>query len=460
MKTKLLLSVLIFFVFITANQAQNELNFELDYARFNYDSVSVYLEFYYELSPSYMTVQNRDDGKVVEAIVHVELKNIVNDTYFINKDWKIQNVLRDVDTNGVSRSLTGVFGIPIPEGEYVLLVKAYDSGNLSLGKTINERIKITPYKTTKYSVSDIELALNIKTEGSDPNSLFYKNTVEVVPNPSMLYSHKTPILFYYAEMYNLALQDSSAEFVLQKLLYNSAGSTVYKQQKNIKQGQASVVEIGLVNLSKLPTDSYNLVFSLIDSKTKEAFISAKRFYLYNPDVVDSTVIKRLNAGLMGSEFAIYNNEECDKMFSQAKYISAQKEIEQYAKLDSVNAKREFLFNFWNNRDTDPATPNNEFKEDYMRRVVFANKNFGRVGKEGYLTDRGRIYLTYGEPDQRDLFPNEQDLKPYEVWFYNQIEGGVSFIFGDLTGFGNYELLHSTKRGEVKDENYTERLKTE
>lgn len=460
MKTKLLLSLLIFFTFITTSRSQNELNFELDYARYNYDSASVFLEFYYELSPSYMTVQTKEEGKIVEAIVHVELKNIANDTYFINKDWKIQNTLRDVDTNGVSRSLTGVFGLPIPEGEYTLLVKAYDSGNPSLGKTINERIKITPYKTTKYSVSDIELASNIKTEGSDPNSLFYKNTLEVVPNPSMLYSHKAPILFYYAEIYNLVLQDSSAEFVLQKLLYNSAGSSVYKQQKNLKQGQTSVVEIGLVNLSKLPTDSYNLVFSLIDSKTNEAFISAKRFYLYNPDVIDSIAIKRLNAGLMGSEFAIYSNEECDKMFSQAKYISTQKEIEQYAKLDSINAKREFLFNFWNNRDTEPSTPNNELKEDYMRRIVFANKNFGRVGKEGYLTDRGRIYLTYGEPDQRDLFPNEQDLKPYEVWFYNQIEGGVSFIFGDLTGFGNYELLHSTKRGEVKDENYTERLKTE
>ena len=460
MRTKLLLPVLIFFAFTTAVQSQNELNFEFDYARFNYDSASVYLEFYYELSPNYMIVQNTEGKKIVEAIVHIELKNISSDTYFINKDWKIQNALSDVDTNGASRSLTGVLGFPIPEGEYALVLKAYDSGNPSLSKSINEKIKIAPYKTTKYSVSDIELASNIKTEGSDTNSLFYKNTLEVVPNPSMLYSNKVPVLFYYAELYNLMLPDSSAGFVLQKLLYNSAGSSVYKQQKNVKQGQGSVVEVGLVNLSKFPTDSYNLVFSLIDSKTNEAFISAKRFYLYNPDVVDSTAIKRLHAGIMGSEFAIYSAEECDKMFSQAKYISTQKEIAQYAKLDSLNAKQEFLFNFWNNRDTDQTTPNNEFKEDYMRRVAYANKNFGRVGKEGYQTDRGRIYLTYGEPDQRDLFPNEQDLKPYEVWFYNQIEGGVSFIFGDLTGFGNYEVLHSTKRGEVRDENYQGRLKTE
>jgi GWxTD domain-containing protein len=126
-------------------------------------------------------------------------------------------------------------------------------------------------------------------------------------------------------------------------------------------------------------------------------------------------------------------------------------------LDSLKAKREFLYDFWRNRDADPSTPQNEYKEEYMKRVAYANKNFTSMLREGFLTDRGRVTLLYGEPDQRDFYPSDSEVKPYEIWFYNEIEGGISFIFGDVTGFGNYELLHSTKRGEVKDENWMRRI---
>ena len=96
----------------------------------------------------------------------------------------------------------------------------------------------------------------------------------------------------------------------------------------------------------------------------------------------------------------------------------------------------------------------------MKRLAYANKHFSRLGKDGYLSDRGRVLLIFGEPDQKDYFPSESEVKPYEVWFYNQIEGGVTFIFGDVSGFGNYELLHSTKRGEIQDENWIRRLRSQ
>ncbi|MCL6100508.1 MAG: GWxTD domain-containing protein, partial [Bacteroidetes bacterium] len=185
----------------------------------------------------------------------------------------------------------------------------------------------------------------------------------------------------------------------------------------------------------------------------------KRFYLYNPHVVDSSLTKKVEAGVMGSEYALYSNEECDNMFAEVKYIASKNEINQYKSLDSLSAKREFLYNFWSARNPNPGSARNDYKEEYMKRVAFANENFSRAGRKGYLTDRGRVLLLYGEPDQKDYYPSEPNLKPYEVWFYNQIEGGVSFVFGDLSGFGNYELLNSTKRGEVQDPNYMDRLAT-
>ncbi|AFN73527.1 Hypothetical protein MROS_0283 [Melioribacter roseus P3M-2] len=442
-----------FILFAVEIYAQDELAFEFDYARFKYDTSSVYVEFYYDLMPSKMTAT---EDLQIEAIVHVEIKDANADTIFFKRDWKIANT---IDTANSLKSYTGVVGMVMPEGKYSLYIKAYDANKPSFYKEIRETIEAIPFTNDKYALSDIQIATNIKREGANPNSIFYKNTLEVIPNPSMIFSNKMPVLFYYAELYNLKLEDPQADFTLYKELFNGIGNKVGGQSRKIAQNDKPTVDIGFFNLSKLPTDSYTLKLSLVDNKTNQGYISSKRFYYYNPDFVDTTTHYRINRGFAGSEFAIMNAEDCDKMFDQIKYIASGNEINQYKKLDSLNGKREFLFTFWQRRDPDPSTPVNEFKEDYMRRVEYVNQNFSYYSRPGYLTDRGRVYLVYGEPDQRDRYPNQSNMKPYEVWFYNQIEGGVTFIFGDVTGFGNYELLHSDKRGEVRDDNWQYRLRT-
>ncbi len=457
---KKLIAVVFFLLGSGLVWAQDELGFELDYARFNYDTTSVFLEFYYDLNPRNMVVSQSPQGAVVEAIVHFELKNIESGEFLIKKDWKLGNLVNDSPADSISKSFVGSLGFVVPKGKYTLLVKAYDEKNEKLSKVITETLIIQPFKEKGFSESDIELASSIKKDEADPNSIFYKNTLEVIPNPSMVYSHNMPVLFYYAELYGLMLDDPKTDFTLQKQLYNSAGTSVYRNSKNVRQSSNAVVEYGLINLSRLPSDSYNLVISLIDSKTNQAFVSQKRFYLYNPRAVDSSVTKKVKANVIESEYALYSSEECDNMFAAAKYIATKEEINQYKRLDLLNAKREFLYNFWDARNPNPGTSRNEYKEEYMKRVEFANKNYSRAGKKGFLTDRGRVLLMYGEPDQKDYYPNRPNLKPYEVWFYNQIEGGVTFVFGDISGFGNYELLNSTKRGEVQNPNYMNRLATD
>lgn len=445
----------ILFVLIASQiiYAQTKLEFELDYARFNFDSTSVFMEFYYELSPVNMQKINSNGKVTSEAIVHFEIQNTDSKEFFVNKNYKIVNEVSD----SLQKNLSGVLGFVIPKGNYSLLVKAYDANNLKLEKVINENFIVQPFKTDKFMMSDIELATRIKKDAQDTKSIFYKNTLEVFPNASMLYTEQSPVLFFYAELYNLKLEDPTISFILKRDLLNSAGVMVQRSEKQIKQASNSVVEVGILNLSKLPSDSYSLALSLIDPKTNQAFISSKRFYLYNPTVVDSVKRGPTNMNVMNSEFGVFSVEDCDIMFKQIKYIASRTELNTYGKLDSLKAKREFLFNFWNARNPDQGSSRNEYKEQYMKRVAYANQNFKSMGRDGYLTDRGRVLLIYGEPDQKDMYPNEPNLKPYEVWFYNEIEGGVTFFFGDITGFGKYDLLHSTKRGEIEDSNWQSRI---
>jgi GWxTD domain-containing protein len=291
------------------------------------------------------------------------------------------------------------------------------------------------------------------------SSIFYKNTLEVTPNPSMVFSNTKPVMFYYMELYNLQSGEVKSNFKMEKLLFNSSGNMIYNKSKKVSSAQSSFVEFGVLNLTKYPTDSYNFVVTLVDTVLNKALVSNKKFYLYNPDVVDTFTNKYRNTDFLSSEFGVYTEEECDYMFNVAKYIATEPEKKQYASLDSLDTKREFLFNFWKLRDYEPQTARNEYKDDYMERAAYAEKYFGNRYRAGYKSDRGRVYLLYGEPDQRDRFPNERFLKPYEIWTYNGIEGGVEFVFADMTGFSNYELVHSTKRGELRDDDWSRRIAT-
>lgn len=87
----------------------------------------------------------------------------------------------------------------------------------------------------------------------------------------------------------------------------------------------------------------------------------------------------------------------------------------------------------------------------------ANTRYSTTFKQGWRTDRGRVLLLYGRPDEIERNPSSIDTKPYETWFYYSLDGGVKFIFGDVSGFGEYELMHSTHRNEIQDPNWRARI---
>ena len=117
------------------------------------------------------------------------------------------------------------------------------------------------------------------------------------------------------------------------------------------------------------------------------------------------------------------------------------------------AKRKFLQDFWARTEAGSGFGPSPMRSEFLRRVSLANERYSRLRKEGWRTDRGRVLIVYGEPDQIQRYPSEVQSKPYQIWLYFQIEGGVEFVFVDKTGFGDYELVHSTKRGELRDDDW-------
>jgi GWxTD domain-containing protein len=110
--------------------------------------------------------------------------------------------------------------------------------------------------------------------------------------------------------------------------------------------------------------------------------------------------------------------------------------------ESEEASRDSLVaEFWRGRDPDPATPTNQLREEFYRRVAFADMRFApaRHEKSGWETDRGRIYIKYGQPKEVHHQMAEQGAPPYEIWYYPDLD--LYFVFRDKTGSGDFELVN-------------------
>ncbi len=259
--------------------------------------------------------------------------------------------------------------------------------------------------------------------------------------------------YFYSELYGLN-QDS---LIFKQSIVNNKNKILITKEKFLLKKYESRVEVGYFNIKDLPTGSYIINLALFDNKNNIISKQTKKFYYYNNTSQAHKDFSTSTNPYVNSEFGVLSKEECDDMFEKSKILSTHLELEQYKKLDSLNQKRSFLYEFWKKRDNDKSTEINEFKKIFFERIDYANQKYRTLTKKGFETDRGRIYVKYGEPDEIERFPNEVNSKPYEIWKYNQIEGSVIFIFGDITGFNFYELLHSTKRGELHDPYWQKRI---
>ncbi|MDZ7260676.1 MAG: GWxTD domain-containing protein [candidate division KSB1 bacterium] len=120
---------------------------------------------------------------------------------------------------------------------------------------------------------------------------------------------------------------------------------------------------------------------------------------------------------------------------QLRYISRRGEMEKMEKAPK-DEKLKLFKKFWNDRDPTPGTEVNEYMEEYYRRVEYANENFSAF-REGWKTDMGMIYIIFGTPNDIERHPFERGYKPYEIWYYYNINR--QFLFVDTTGFGEYRL---------------------
>lgn len=456
-------SLILLFLLLSFNVfSQDKFSFEFDYARFKYDSTKTYLELYYTLGQSNLTPYISESKNCIGAYLDMTITDTISKNELISKRYLSKTeILNLEDLSYKGKNLLGNLGFILEEGIYKLDISATDIADSINQIKYEEIITVRKFPKSDYSISDIQLATRIISGSRKKESIFYKNTMEVFPNPHNIYTENMPVLFFYSELYNLNLPEfKNKNLILIQQVNDSYGKVINVKKKTLLKSNKSIVEAGVVNLKKYPTGQYTLLLNIFEDSVKLGIASAKRFYLINPSVEPAKQISVENLDVKSSEFGILSEEECDEMFLVSKPIAAQVNIDGYEKLQNLEAKRKFLFDFWKVRNQTPETPRNEFKEEYMERVQFVEGRYKTFVRRGVETDRGRVFLMFAEPDEIDYFPSEQSMKPHEIWRYHSIEGGVEFVFGDITGYNDYELLHSTKRGEIADPTWSRRIRVD
>lgn len=125
--------------------------------------------------------------------------------------------------------------------------------------------------------------------------------------------------------------------------------------------------------------------------------------------------------------------ESKEFLSLVRYIITPQERKIFLNTPPEERKK-FIKEFWKKRDPDPETEENEFKEEYLKRIEEANHLFG---PNGWLQDRGRVYILLGPPERKEVYPRGYTFygKPMEIWYY----GFFPIVFIDHYWNGNYKL---------------------
>jgi len=150
-------------------------------------------------------------------------------------------------------------------------------------------------------------------------------------------------------------------------------------------------------------------------------------------VVGLSLLVACSAGRIPKNLA----PEEQEFLSNVRYIISGKEKKAFLALPPSERSR-FIEEFWKSRDPDPTTEINEYKVEHLKRVAEAKHLFTEAGTSGWLTDRGRVYILLGPPEQRDTYPSGyfNYNQPLEVWHY----GYYRLYFVDSRYNGNFELV--------------------
>lgn len=437
-------------LFTSLVSADGDLRPSVDVAQFQDADGNSYIEIYYAIPESGIKYVPTESGKY-ECQLVLDVEIFLDESLWTNKVWKIEKSIADTSHISKRRHLVDVLRYFIDEpGSYSVSMRVRDMHQADQIDSVRTAFEAKRFASDQIEISDVELAAHIKKMAPGSKSKFVKNKYIVTPSPGCIFGQGSSNIYYYFEAYNLMKHLPDDRYKTICKVIDAQGDEIeglgitYRTKK--KQFDSSI-EIGMMNISTLPSGKYKLVYGIADESKATLASRQKPFFVYNPDVA---VADKVQGGKYGP-LAGLTEEELDKEFEKLIYINTLDDRKFYENLRNADGKREFIYSIWSRPNEAQMSPF-LFREQYLARAGYADNQFKSVFSEGWKSDRGRVFILYGVPSNVQRFASTESTIPYQIWTYDKLrgQGGVEFVFADHQGFNKYQLIHSDLRGEIRN----------
>lgn len=420
------------------------------HAEFNSPEEGPYIEAYLSIDGRSI-IYAQEAENVFMAKVEVTVTLSLNNEIKAFKKYEIKS--RGIaDTSKVDFDLFDQQRFPLPSGKYEMEISIKDVNSPAEALKASDVWELPGF--TGIEFSGIEAVLH--HEKADQDNEMTKSGMLLIPHQDNFFASNDSVLNYYTELYfdEKSLPATGSLVVMTGIYARGSQEPYAGLARYIKVTAGRVIPLmASFDLSKLATGNYLLVLQAKDRTNATLATASYAFARHNPSIkFDEHNLADINfentfVDAMGQEELIANIKSLDPIADPLEK-SFIKSLKSGSK--NENTLKEFMYSFWQKRSI--SNPSEAWSK-YYNQVVAVEKEFGNQSWHGYETDRGRVYLAYGPPDQRIMNVMNDANYPYETWQYYKLhdQSNVRFVFYSRGASVNmYTLVHSTLIGEVSD----------
>jgi len=385
--------------------------FFVDYASFREETGEKYrLEVYYKIFKQGLTfVKHENKFKAsyeIELLVLNKINKQVAGTS-MEEDYVVNTY---EETQSPDDFLINMMNLSLYSGRYKLRITLID-GNSGSESVLEKNFTIPSRNKNKMMFSDIEFIRELSDSTEKPE--FNKRGKRVIPSVARNFGDPDPTLWIYYEVYGGPKEPK--EYDLAYEIYNPIHSFSHQETTKVQIGPETFYRFESFPLEGFLESDYILSIKLLDKRKEKAKIE-------RPFQVEWSLLSMLK-------------NDYQKAIDQLRYAGTNDELKGLREAKAEERLQKWL-EFWESKDPTPNTPENELRDEYYRRLKYANQNFAISNKEGWETDMGMVYIVYGHPDEVEKYPFERDVRAYQWWRYYKLNR--HFLFVDR-GDGEYEL---------------------
>ena len=407
--------------------------------------------------------QFRGTGENTEAVVNLmipktlfqwidngeyyEFEGVVDVRVFINGNSAAQDVFRILES-AVDRPGPAERQVSMVQQSRFILTR----GSAVFSAAITDLASKQVYMATKnviirtiddsyLTTSDLLVCTFLKREQLMEENSINRNGYTMTPNPSGVFGLGRPMLYAYSEVYGL--QDDGGTYTANYILFERSGKEVFRRGPFVrkKPGESSVETLG-INVMGLLAGRYRLRLEVIDDQSDQKTFIDREFFVVKEQPTDF----RNNFTMI---LDAMENDELRDFIDIVGYFMSESEFQTLMKANRGDRIVQ-LVDFIEKRDLDRKTNENEFYNQINTRLALADQQFSNRNFSGRKTDRGRVLIRYGRPNDIEPYPANEDRYSYEIWHYDNSDEGFIFIFINKDGAGMFEQIHSTHPDEFRN----------